>query len=75
MVDVIREKCSITGKVIIGIGIDDFNTKWEAHIKSVRKDMESKEPVFVVEEKIIKEEPKKKIVKKEEKLIIKKKKK
>ena len=39
MVDVIREKCSVTGKVIIGIGLDDFLKKWESHTKLVQEEL------------------------------------
>lgn len=39
MVDVIREKCSVTGKVIVGYGIDDFLKKWESHTKQVQEEL------------------------------------
>ena len=54
MVDVIREKCSVTGKVIIGIGLDDFLKKWESHTKLVQEELN----------KQIKEEKKEEIIEK-----------
>lgn len=72
MVDVIREKCSITGKVIIGIGLDDFQEKWNKHIESLKQEKKiDKVIISETEEKTIN-----KVIKKakKEKAVVKKKK-
>ena len=65
MVDVIREKCSVTGKVIIGIGLDDFQKKWAEHIASLKVEEPKLEEIKT--EPKIKKETKKPITKKKKK--------
>lgn len=65
MVDVIREKCSVTGKVIVGIGLDDFQEKWAAHIAGLKKEEPKLEEIKI--EPKIKKETKKPITKKKKK--------
>ncbi len=36
MVEVIKEKCSVTGKVIVGVGLDDFQEKWKSHLTTIK---------------------------------------
>ena len=35
MVNVIKKKCSVTEKIIMGVGQDEFDANWKAHIESL----------------------------------------
>jgi hypothetical protein len=35
MVEVIKKKCNVTGKVISGLGRDEFEEKWNKHLESL----------------------------------------
>ena len=36
MVNVITKKCSVTGKVIMGVGQDEFDKNWKAHLETLK---------------------------------------
>lgn len=72
--DLLRETCTVTGKVITGYGLDEFQKNWEEHIKTLKE----KGLIFDADNKIKKKEEKaekKKEPKKEKKIETKKNKK
>jgi hypothetical protein len=71
--DLLRETCTVTGKVITGYGLDEFQKNWDAHIKMLKE----KGLIFDEKQKSEKKEEtaKKKETKTEKKIETKKKKK
>ena len=35
--DLLKETCTVTGKVITGYGLDEFQKNWEEHIKTLKE--------------------------------------
>lgn len=52
--DSLKETCTVTGKVIAGYGLDEFQKNWEEHIKMLKE----KGLIFDVDNKNEKKEEK-----------------
>jgi len=57
MVNVITKKCSVTGKIIMGVGQDEFDKNWKAHLETlnVKKVIVKKPVIKEIKEEEIKE--------------------